>query len=102
MTEQINAFQMAQRQFDGVAKQLNLDPQVAEVLRWPAREFKFTIPVHMDDGSLRVFTGYRVQHNDVRGPNKGGIRFHPAETIDTVRALSLWRTWKTSEGTGRN
>jgi glutamate dehydrogenase len=96
MTEPINAFQMAQRQFDGVAKELNLDPQVAEVLRWPAREFKFTIPVHMDDGSLRVFTGYRVQHNDVRGPNNGGIRFHPAETLDTVRALAMWMTWKCS------
>src|SRR5512137_833890 len=94
MTEQINAFQMAQRQFDGVAKQLNLDPQVVEVLRWPAREFKFTIPVHMDDGTLRVFTGYRVQHNGVRGPNKGGIRFHPAETFDMVRALATWMTWK--------
>ena len=96
MAEQINAFQMAQRQFDGVAKQLNLDPQVAEVLRWPAREFKFTIPVHMDDGLLRVFTGYRVQHSDVRGPAKGGIRFHPAETLDTVRALAMWMTWKCS------
>jgi glutamate dehydrogenase len=96
MTEQINAFQMAQRQFDGVARQLNLDPQVAEMLRWPAREFKFTIPVYMDDGSLRVFTGFRVQHNDVRGPSKGGIRFHPAETIDTVRALAMWMTWKCS------
>jgi glutamate dehydrogenase len=96
MTEQINAFQMAQRQFDGVARQLNLDPQVAELLRWPAREFKFTIPVHMDDGSMRLFTGFRVQHNDVRGPSKGGIRFHPAETIDTVRALAMWMTWKCS------
>ncbi len=96
MTEQINAFQMAQRQFDGVARQLNLDPQVAELLRWPSREFKFTIPVYMDDGSLRVFTGFRVQHNDVRGPSKGGIRFHPAETIDTVRALAMWMTWKCS------
>ena len=73
-----------------------LDPQVAELLRWPAREFKFTIPVHMDDGSMRVFTGYRVQHNDVRGPNKGGIRFHPSETLDTVRALAMWMTWKCS------
>lgn len=90
----VNAFQMAQAQFDGVAKQLNLDPQVAEVLRWPSREFKFTIPVRMDDGSLRVFTGYRVQHNDARGPSKGGIRFHPAETLDTVRALAMWMTWK--------
>jgi glutamate dehydrogenase (NAD(P)+) len=96
MTESINAFQMAQRQFDGVAKQLNLDPQVAEILRWPSREFSFTIPVHMDDGTQRVFRGYRVQHSDVRGPCKGGIRWHPAETLDTVRALSMWMTWKCS------
>ncbi len=96
MEDTINAFQMAQRQFDGVAKLLNLDPQVAEMLGWPAREYKFTIPVRMDDGSLRVFTGYRVQHSDARGPAKGGIRFHPAETLDTVRALAMWMTWKTS------
>ena len=96
MAETINAFQMAQRQFDGVAKMLNLDPQVAEILRSPAREFKFQIPVRMDDGTLRVFTGFRVQHSDVRGPAKGGIRFHPAETLDTVRALAMWMTWKTS------
>jgi glutamate dehydrogenase len=96
MTDQINAFQMAQRQFDDVAKQLNLDPQVAEYLRWPEREFKFTLPVRMDDGSLRVFTGYRVQHNDARGPHKGGIRWHPSETLDTVRALAMWMTWKCS------
>ena len=94
MTELINAFQMAQRQFDGVAKQLNMDPQVAEILRWPAREFKFEVPVRMDDGSIRLFFGYRVQHNDARGPNKGGIRFHPSETLDTVRALAMWMTWK--------
>jgi glutamate dehydrogenase len=94
MTELINAFQMAQRQFDHVAGQLNLDPQVAEILRWPAREFKFEIPVRMDDGSMRLFFGYRVQHNDARGPNKGGIRFHPSETLDTVRALAMWMTWK--------
>jgi glutamate dehydrogenase len=96
MSETINAFQMAQRQFDGVAKQLNLDPQVSEILRWPSREFSFTIPIHMDDGSLRVFRGFRVQHSDVRGPCKGGIRWHPAETLDTVRALSMWMTWKCS------
>src|SRR5512137_903391 len=96
MAETINAFQMAQRQFDGVAKMLNLDPQVSEMLRWPAREFKFQVPVRMDDGSIRVFTGFRVQHSDARGPAKGGIRFHPAETIDTVRALAMWMTWKTS------
>lgn len=96
MSETINAFQMAQQQFDHVAQLLNLDPQVSEILRWPAREFKFTIPVRMDDGSIRVFTGYRVQHNDARGPAKGGIRFHPSETLDTVRALAMWMTWKTS------
>ncbi len=94
MTGQINAFEMAQRQFDGVARLLNLDPQISEVLRWPMREFTFRIPVRMDDGSLKVFTGFRVQHNDARGPNKGGIRFHPSETLDTVRALATWMTWK--------
>jgi glutamate dehydrogenase len=96
MAELINAFQMAQSQFDNVAGQLNLDPQVAEMLRWPMREFKFMIPVRMDDGSIQVFFGYRIQHNDARGPAKGGIRFHPSETIDTVRALSMWMTWKTA------
>jgi glutamate dehydrogenase (NAD(P)+) len=96
MVETINAFQMAQRQFDGVAQMLNLDSYAAELLRWPAREFKFQIPVRMEDGTMRVFFGYRVQHNDARGPAKGGIRFHPAETVDTVRALAMWMTWKTS------
>jgi glutamate dehydrogenase len=94
MSNSINAFEMAQRQFDHVAELLKLDPQVAEILRWPLREFHFRIPVRMDDGTLRVFQGFRVQHNDARGPNKGGIRFHPAETIDTVRALATWMTWK--------
>ncbi len=94
MSEQINAFEMAQKQFDHVAELLNLDPQIAEVLRWPAREFSFRIPIRMDDGSLRVFQGFRVQHSDARGPNKGGIRFHPSETMDTVRALGTWMTWK--------
>jgi glutamate dehydrogenase (NAD(P)+) len=94
MTELINAFQMAQAQFDHVAGQLNLDPQVSELLRWPSREFKFQIPVRMDDGSIKMFFGYRVQHNDARGPAKGGIRFHPSETLDTVRALAMWMTWK--------
>jgi glutamate dehydrogenase (NAD(P)+) len=94
MTEQINAFQIAQSQFDAVAEKLNLDAGVREVLRWPAREFTFRIPVRMDNDTLQVFTGFRVQHNDARGPNKGGIRFHPEETIDTVRALAMWMTWK--------
>jgi glutamate dehydrogenase len=89
-----NAFEMAQKQFDHVADLLKLDPQVAEILRWPAREYHFRIPVRMDDGAIKVFNGYRVQHNDARGPNKGGIRFHPSETIDTIRALATWMTWK--------
>lgn len=94
MTASANAFTMAQQQFDHVADMLQLDPQVAEMLRWPTREFKFQIPVSMDDGSKRTFFGYRVQHNDARGPSKGGIRFHSSETMDTVRALSMWMTWK--------
>jgi glutamate dehydrogenase len=89
-----NEFEMAQQQFDHVAELLNLDPQVREILRWPMREFHFRIPVRMDDGTIHVFEGFRVQHNDARGPNKGGIRFHPAETVDTVRALATWMTWK--------
>jgi len=94
MSGQLNAFDMAQKQFDHVAKQLKLDSGVSEVLRWPAREYSFRIPVRMDDGNMRVFQGFRVQHSDARGPNKGGIRFHPAETLDTVRALATWMTWK--------
>lgn len=94
MAATTNAFEMAQRQFDHVAELLHLDPQVAEILRWPMREYHFRIPVRMDDGTIRVFEGFRVQHNDARGPNKGGIRFHPAETADTVRALAMWMTWK--------
>ena len=92
MSGQINAFEMAQKQFDAVAKQLKLDSGVAETLRWPMREFSFRIPVRMEDGSLKVFQGFRVQHNDARGPNKGGIRFQPAETMDTVRALATCPT----------
>jgi len=94
MASSTNAFEMAQQQFDHVAEMLKLDPQVREFLRWPLREYHFRVPVRMDDGSIRVFQGYRVQHNDSRGPNKGGIRFHPDETSDTVRALAMWMTWK--------
>jgi len=96
MVETLNAFKMAQAQFDGVAKLLNLEPYIIEMLRWPMREFTFQIPVRMESGTVRVFFGYRVQHNDARGPAKGGIRFHPAETLDTVRALAMWMTWKTA------
>ena len=94
MAGQINAFEIAQQQFDKVADQLGLDEQVRQILRWPAREFHMHIPVRMDDGTIRVFEAFRVQHNDARGPNKGGLRFHTAETIDTVRALAMWMTWK--------
>jgi len=94
MGKQFNAFEMAQQQFDSVAEQLQLDGSTRELLRWPLREFHFLIPVQTDDGSTRVFKGYRVQHNDARGPAKGGIRFHPQETVDTVRALAMWMTWK--------
>lgn len=94
MAGKINAFDMAQIQFDTVAKQLQLNPEIAEILRWPQREYSFRIPVRMDDGSLKVFQGFRVQHNDARGPNKGGIRFAADETLDTVRALATWMTWK--------
>jgi len=91
-----NPFEMAQTQFDGVADLLSLDPGTRELLRYPLREYQFAIPVHMDDGSVHVFRGFRVQHNDARGPSKGGIRFHPHESLDTVRALAMWMTWKCS------
>jgi glutamate dehydrogenase len=89
-----NAFAMAQRQFDHVAERLDLDQATRDLLRTPLREYSFSIPVRMDDGTVKVFQGFRVQHNDARGPCKGGIRFHPQETIDTVRALATWMTWK--------
>ena len=89
-----NAFEMAQRQFDAVAEKLGLDEPTRELLRQPLREYHFSIPVRMDDGAVKVFRGFRVQHNDARGPAKGGIRFHPQETVDTVRALATWMTWK--------
>src|SRR5512135_2748617 len=89
-----NSFQIAQAQFDKSADILALDEATRQLLRHPLREFHFAIPVRMDDGMVKIFRGFRVQHNDARGPGKGGIRFHPQETIDTVRALSMWMTWK--------
>ncbi|MCP4569401.1 MAG: Glu/Leu/Phe/Val dehydrogenase [FCB group bacterium] len=89
-----NPFAMAQAQFDKVADTLDLDGGTREFLRNPMREYQFSIPVRMDDGTTHTFRGFRVQHNDARGPCKGGIRFHPQETINTVRALSMWMTWK--------
>ncbi|MFC1536013.1 Glu/Leu/Phe/Val dehydrogenase [Candidatus Neomarinimicrobiota bacterium] len=91
-----NPFETAQKQFDRAADLLELDQATRDLLRNPLREFHFSIPIRMDDGSIKVFKGFRVQHNDARGPAKGGIRFHPQETVDTVRALSMWMTWKTA------
>lgn len=89
-----NPFEMAQAQFDAVADMLGLSASTKSILRYPLREFHFSIPVRMDDGTVQVFKGFRIQHNDARGPCKGGIRFHPQETVDTVRALAMWMTWK--------
>lgn len=89
-----NPFDIVKRQIDDCARIMKLSPQVTEMLKSPMREFHVSLPVRMDDGSIKVFKGFRVQHNDARGVTKGGIRFHPAETIDTVRALAAWMTWK--------
>ncbi len=91
---QPNPFRIAQQQLDEAAVILKLDPALHELLRWPIRELHVTLPVKMDDGTTKVFHGFRVQYNDARGPTKGGIRYHPKETIDTVRALAAWMTWK--------
>ena len=92
----VNPFEMAQQQLDMAAEKLGLEKAIHEFLRWPMRELKVTMPVKMDDGSTKIFHGFRIQYNYARGPAKGGIRWHPAETIDTVRALAAWMTWKTS------
>ena len=89
-----NSFAIAQAQFDGAAEILGLDEPTRDLLRQPMREYAFAIPIRLDDGKTKVFRGFRVQHNDARGPCKGGIRFHPQETQDTVRALAMWMTWK--------
>ena len=93
---ELNPFKIAQAQLDEAAERLGLDRATHELLRWPMREYHFTLPVKMDSGETRIFKGYRVQYNNARGPTKGGIRWHPDETIDTVRALAAWMTWKTS------
>jgi len=92
----LNPFEVAQKQLDECAKILKLDPDAHAILRVPMRELHVSLPVRMDDGTIRVFQGFRVQYNDARGPTKGGIRFHPDETIDTVRALAAWMTWKSA------
>jgi len=94
--ETLNPFEVAQRQIDRVGKRLNLDPGLLEILKHPKRELTVNFPVRMDDGSIRVYTGYRVQYNDALGPFKGGIRYHWNVSLDEVRALSCWMTWKCS------
>ncbi|TSA55177.1 MAG: Glu/Leu/Phe/Val dehydrogenase [Dehalococcoidia bacterium] len=91
---QINPFEIVRRQVDKCSRILKLDPDVTDVLKNPMRELHVSLPVHMDNGTVKVFQGYRVQYNDAKGPTKGGIRFHPDETIDTIRALAAWMTWK--------
>jgi glutamate dehydrogenase (NAD(P)+) len=92
--ENLNPFEIAQRQFDTAAEKLGLDDGMRQVLRHPKRQLTVAIPTLMDDGSVTVFQGYRVQHNVARGPAKGGIRYHPKVTIDEVKALASWMTWK--------
>jgi glutamate dehydrogenase (NAD(P)+) len=91
-----NSFNVLQQQIAETAKILHLDQATTSLLLWPQREFKFTMPVRMDSGEVKVFHGYRIQYNSARGPAKGGIRFHPDETVDTIRALAGWMTWKTA------
>ncbi|HZP18086.1 MAG TPA: Glu/Leu/Phe/Val dehydrogenase [Terriglobales bacterium] len=92
--EDLNPFRIAMRQFDTAADKLELDPGLREVLRRPRRALSLALPVKMDDGTIRVFEGFRVQHNSARGPCKGGIRYHPNVTFDEVKALASWMTWK--------
>jgi glutamate dehydrogenase (NAD(P)+) len=92
--ENLNPFQFALKQFDRAADHLELDRGTRDVLRNPKRQLTVSIPVRMDDGSVRVFQGHRVQHSIARGPSKGGIRYHPGVTLDEVKALAMWMTWK--------
>jgi glutamate dehydrogenase len=93
-TPAYNPFEIAQNQLHQAADWLNLDQPVRDLLCTPMREYHFLIPVRMDDGTARIFRGFRVQHNFARGPGKGGIRFHPQQTVDILRAMAMWMTWK--------
>ena len=94
--ESYNSFRVAQQQVLEAARILHLDKATVDLLQWPQREFACTIHVKMDSGHTKIFHAYRIQYNFSRGPAKGGIRFHPDETIDTIRALASWMTWKTA------
>ncbi len=94
--ESYNSFHVAQQQVMEAAKLLNLDSATVDLLIWPQIEYKFTLHTKMDDGKSKIFHAYRIHYNTARGPSKGGIRFHPEETVDTIRALASWMTWKTA------
>jgi glutamate dehydrogenase (NAD(P)+) len=94
ISEDLNPFRIALRQFETAAEKLKLDPGLREVLRSPRRALTLSLPIRMDDGTLKVFQGFRVQHNNARGPCKGGIRYHPNVSFDEVQALASWMTWK--------
>src|SRR3981081_2143462 len=94
LEQETNPWEAQAARFDFAATKLNLDPGIWKVLRYPSRELIVHIPVGMDDGSIEVSTGYRVQHSVARGPAKGGIRYSPDVTLDEVRALASWMTWK--------
>ena len=96
MPEELNPFKITQQELDNAAEVMNLDKTAHAILREPKRTLVVNIPVRMRDGTVKVFNGFRVLYNDARGPGKGGIRYHPLENLDTVKALSAWMTWKTS------
>lgn len=96
LVEDLNPFRIAQTQLNSAAEIMGLDKTAHEILKEPLRTLVVNIPVKMRDGNTKIFTGFRVQYNDARGPGKGGIRYHPNENLDTVKALAAWMTWKTS------
>jgi glutamate dehydrogenase (NAD(P)+) len=96
MAEDLDSFDIAVQQLEKAAKVMNLDKEALEILRAPQQILEVSLPVRMDNGKVKTFRGFRVHYNNARGPVKGGIRFHPEETLSTVKALSAWMTWKTA------